>query len=103
MNKSEALEFANNIQATHIFENKYNPLGWNFYKKCGSHNPIFNREQREFFASLTNPAERIIFMASCFCARSDFYYDNKHNQWFAELDYSNPDSSIIPKGAIKVA
>ncbi|MFW1838625.1 hypothetical protein ACG9XS_08655 [Acinetobacter gyllenbergii] len=102
MNKSEALEFANNIQATHIFENEYNELGWVFFKKCGSNNPIFTPEQKVYFMKLDNPAERIVFMASCFCAKSDLYYDNEHKQWFAEINYSNPDFSIIPKEAIKV-
>ena len=103
MNKSEALEFAKNIQATHIFENKNNELGWVFFKKCGSHNPIFTPEQKEFFMSLNSPTERIIFMASCHCTESDLYYDNEYKDWFAELNYSNPDLSIIPKDAICVS
>jgi len=103
MNKTEALEFANNIQATHIFENEYNPLGWMFFRKCGSHNPIFTPEQKEHFVSLTNPTERIIFMASCYCAKSDLYYDNEHKEWFAEINYSNPNFSIIPQNAIELA
>lgn len=102
MNKSEALEFANNIQATHIFENELNELGWMFFKKCGSQNPIFTSEQKEHFVSLDSPTERIIFMASCFCAKSDLYYDGEHKQWFAEINYANPDFSIIPIDAIKV-
>lgn len=102
MDKSEALAFAKIIQATHIFENKYTPLGWMFFKKCGGHNPIMTLEQKEFFVTLKNPAERIVFMASCFCAKSDLYYDNDNKQWFAELNYSNPDHSIIPREAICV-
>lgn len=102
MNKSEALEFAKSIQATHIIENKYTPLGWMFFKKCGGHNPIMTLEQKEFFVTLKNPAERIVFMASCFCAKSDLYYDDDNKQWFAELNYSNSDRSIIPRDAINV-
>lgn len=102
MNKSEALDFANNIQATHILENEYNNLGWVFFKKCGSHNPIMTNEQKEFFMTLGTPAERIAFMASCFCAKSDLYYDPEYKQWFAEINHSNPDSSIIPRDAIKL-
>lgn len=103
MNKPEAIAFAKNIQATHISENKYNELGWMFFKKCGGHNPIFTPEQKEFFVTLNSPSERIIFMASCFCATSDLYYDNEHKQWFAEINYSNPDFSIIPRDAINIA
>lgn len=102
MDKSEALAFAENIQATHIFENKYTPLGWMFFKKCGGHNPIMTLEQKEFFVTLKKPLERIVFMANCFCAKSDLYYDDENNQWFAEVNYSNSDHSIIPKEAICV-
>ena len=102
MNKSEALEYAKSIEATHISENEYNDLGWMFFKKCGSHNPIFTPEQKEHLASLTDPADRIIFMASCFCTKSDLYYDPHYKEWFAQLDYSNVDHSIIPKHAIEV-
>ncbi|MFJ1518473.1 hypothetical protein ACG59Z_01035 [Acinetobacter sp. ABJ_C1_1] len=102
MDKSEALGFAKNIQATHIFENKYNPLGWMFFKNCGGHYPIMTPEQKKLFVSLKEPLERIVFMASCFCAKSDLYYDNVYEQWFAELNYSNSDNSIIPREAICV-
>lgn len=100
MNKSEAIEFAHNIEATHIFENKYNELGWNFFKKSGGKNPIMTNEQKQKFMSLEDQFEKIIFMGKCYCAKSDLYYDNEHKNWFAELNYSNSDLSIIPKDAI---
>lgn len=102
MNKSEAIVFAKGIQATHIFENKYASCGWMFFKKCGGHNPIMTLEQKELFVSLKKPLERIVFMASCFCAKSDLYYDDENKQWFAEVNYSNPGFSIIPRDAINV-
>lgn len=72
------------------------------FKKCGGHNPIMTSEQKELFVSLKKPLERIVFMASCFCAKSDLYYDDEYKQWFAELNYSNSEHSIIPRDAICV-